>query len=555
MATTTAARPIAKSKFDAGDWTQIEPRFDALERDPAKDLRKWLSKFSDLAAVLAEEENRRYVAMTCRTDDPEREKAHLHFQTEILPKCKPRWQALKKKLVAHPQLRKLPSAFRVFLQHTKNEMEIFREANVPLEAREAELSQQYQKICGAQTVKFDGREQTFPMMAKVLEENDRVRRQAAWEDVTRRRLEDRDPIDKIMDELVELRGRIAKNAGFADYRAFAFRMRGRFDYTPEDCLRFHDAVEKRVVPALRERHRIRARKLGVDPLRPWDLSVDPLARAPLRPFEKTPELIDGCRRIFRRVHPDFAKKFDSIRKRGYLDLESRKGKAPGGYMTVFDVERMPFIFTNAAGLQRDVETLLHEGGHSFHSLLAAKYDFLFHRNYPIEFAEVASMGMELLGDPFLDEFYSEEDARRAYVKHLENMLTVFPWICSIDAFQHRLYRGADRKQAWLEIRARFQGLADWSGYEEALAYEWHRQNHLFTVPFYYIEYAIAQMGALQVWLHAKKDRRRAVARYRSGLSLGWTKPLPELFRAAGLKWDFSERSLAPLIDAVMKDLE
>ncbi|MBI2201556.1 MAG: hypothetical protein HYU43_06405, partial [Armatimonadetes bacterium] len=370
------------------------------------------------------------------------------------PKCKPRWQALKKKLVGHPKRKGLPAIYRVFLQHTKNEIEIFRDENVPIEAKEAELQQQYQKVCGAMTVTFDGREQTLPMMAKYLEETDRAKRQAAWETTVRRRLQDRETIDKMFDELIALRTKIATNAGFANYRDYAFRMRGRFDYTPEDCLRFHDAVEKRVVPALRERHRIRARKLGVDPLRPWDLSVDPLGRPPLRPFEKTRDLIDGCRRIFHKVDPDFAKKFDAFRKRGYLDLESRKGKAPGGYMSVFDVERMPFIFMNAAGRQDDVETLLHEGGHSFHSLLAAKHDFLFHRNYPIEFAEVASMGMELLGAPYLGEFYEEEEARRAVEYHLEFLLTLFPWICSIDAFQHQVYQGADRQKAWIEIRDR-----------------------------------------------------------------------------------------------------
>lgn len=541
--------------FDAGDWSQIEPRFDALERDPAKSLPKWLAAYSDLAAALAEEENRRYVAMTCHTDDPDREKAHLHFQTEILPKCKPRWQALKKKLLAHPQLSKVPAAYRMFLQHTRNEVEIFRDANVPLEAKEAELSQGYQKICGAQMISFEGKDHTIPMMGKYLEETDRARRHGAWEAIQNRRLQDKAEVDRIFTDLVSLRSRLAKNAGFANYRDYAFRMRGRFDYTPEDCLRFHDSVAKIIVPALRARHSVRAKQLGVDRLRPWDLSVDPLGRAPLRPFRKTTELVDGCRAIFKQVHPDFAKKFDAIRKRGYLDLESRKGKAPGGYMTVFDVERMPFIFTNASGLQRDVETLLHEGGHSFHSLLAAKHDFLFNRNYPIEFAEVASMGMELLGAPYLDEFYSKDEARRAYVKHLEDMLSIFPWICSIDAFQHRIYQGAERKEAWLEIRARFQGLEDWTGYEEARAQEWQRQNHLFTVPFYYIEYAIAQMGALQVWLNAKKNRRQAIAKYRAGLSLGWTKSLPELFRGAGLKFDFSERTLAPLIQAVMKELE
>ncbi len=555
MATTVALQAPARTRLNPGDWSSIEPAFDALERDPAKNLKNWLARYSDLAAALAEEDARRYVAMTCHTDDPEKEKSYLFFQTEILPKCKPRWQALKRKLLAHPRFKKLPRDFRLFARHTKNEVEIFRDANVPLEAREAELTQKYQKICGEQTVNFDGREQTLPMMARYLEETDRAKRQAAWEAITNRRFQDRDAVDGLFDELFTLRATIAKNAGFANYRDYAFRMRGRFDYTPEDCLKFHASVEKLIVPALRERHAMRARQLGVDPLRPWDLAVDPQGRPPLRPFQDTKDLADGCRRIFRKVHPDFAAKFDRIRKRGYLDLDSRKGKAPGGYMTVFDVERMPFIFTNAAGLQRDVETLLHEGGHSFHSLLCAKHDFLFNRNDPIEFAEVASMGMELLGAPHLDEFYSDEEARRAVTRHLEDILDVFPWICTIDAFQHQVYQGADRKRAWLEIRARFKGGEDWTGYEEAHAASWHRQLHIFVHPFYYIEYAIAQMGALQVWLNAKRNRRQAVAKYRAGLSLGWTRSLPELFKAAGLKFDFSERTLAPLVRAVTKELK
>jgi oligoendopeptidase F len=562
MPTATAtSKMFIPADFDAGDWTRIEPLFDELEKDPAKDLARWLARYSELSAALAEEENRRYVAMTCKTDDPEREKAHLHFQTEILPKCKPRWQALKKKFAAHPQRKKLPKArFALFTQHTENEIEIFRDANVPIEAKDAELSQQYQKICGAQTISFDGKEQTLPMMAKYLEETDRLVRQKAWEAIIQRRLNDREAIDAIYDEQIKLRTEIAKNAGFENYRDYAFRMRGRFDYTPEDCLRFHESVALLVVPALRKRHERRQKLLNVSVLRPWDLSVDPHGRPPLRPFTETKQLVDGCRSIFKKVHPDFAKKFEQIRKKGYLDLESRKGKAPGGYMTVFDVERMPFIFTNAAGLHRDVQTLLHEGGHSFHSLLCGKDDFHFNRGYPIEFAEVASMGMEMLGQPFLQEFYPKEEANRARAKHLEDMLDIFPWICTIDAFQHALYTDPghsreDRRRTWLDLRARFKGAEEWSGYDEAHATGWQRQNHLFTVPFYYVEYAIAQMGALQVWLNARKSRTGAVAKYRAGLSLGWTRSLPELFKAAGLKFDFSARTLKPLINAVMEELE
>ena len=397
-------------------------------------------------------------------------------------------------------------------------------------------------------------------MGKVLEEIDRSRREAAWRLVSERRLRDREPLEALYDEMVKLRTAIARNAGFKNYRDYVFRAKGRFDYTPKHCFDFHRANEKVVVPALRRRHARRKKLLGVDVLRPWDLAVDPEGRPPLRPFKTVDELVDGCSRIFRRVHPDFGKMFETIRKRGYLDLDSRKGKAPGGYQTVFTVERMPFIFTNAAGLHGDVETLLHEGGHSFHSLQCRDLEPRFNRDYPTEFAEVASMGMELLGQPYLEEFYSGADADRARAHHLEGLLGTYPWVATIDAFQHWAYTNpshsrGERTAAWVDLRRRLGGAEDWTGLEELRAVNWHRQSHLFTVPFYYIEYGIAQTGALQVWRNARKDRSKSIAAYRKAEGLGWTVPLPKLFAAASLRFDFGEKTISPLIKLALEDLE
>lgn len=531
-------------------WAGLQPRFDALERDGAGGLKGWLARYSDLSAALTEAEARRTVATTRRTGDKAAAKAFMDFQTAIQPKAKPRWDALKRRLLAHPGAKHLPRDYATFLKHTRSEVTLFREANVPLEAREAAEIQRYQKLCGAWTVRFEGREQTLPMLAKVLEENDRPRRRAAWEAAAARRLKDRRALDGLYDGLVTLRGRMARNAGFPNFRDYAFRRLGRFDYTPKDCRAFHDAVEALVVPLVRKRHALRARQLGVAPLRPWDLEVDPLGRPPLRPYARTPEMIAGCQRIFGKVHPSFAGLFGRIRRRGYLDLDSRKGKAPGGYMMIFDVERMPFIFMNAAGRHDDVQTLLHEGGHAFHSLLSAKHPFHFHRGYPIEFAEVASMGMELLAAPHLEAFYTPEEARRARTGHLEGILELFAWIATIDSFQHAVYTGKDRQAAWAEARRRFRGGDDWTGYEAEESRLWHRQSHLFGAPFYYIEYGIAQLGALQLWLNARRNRAQAVRRYREALSLGWTRPLPDLFRAAGLRFDLSARTLRPLVNAI-----
>jgi oligoendopeptidase F len=550
------------ANLDWDDWAKVEPLFASVEKSAStKDLRAWLQDWSELESAFYEEGSRRYVAMTCDTADPAKEKKYLHFETVITPLAKPRWQQLKKLYLGHPKRKRLPrGVYGVMDKFLQNEFDLYRDENVALEAKDSELAQQYQKVMGAMTVTLDGRELTLQQAGKVLEETDRKRREEAWRLISGRRLKDREPLEALYDEMVTLRTTIARNAGFKDYRDYVFRAKGRFDYTPEHCFDFHRANEKSVVPALRKRHARRKKLLGVDVLRPWDLAVDPEGRPPLRPFKTVKELVDGCARIFRRVHPDFGKMFALIRKRGYLDLDSRKGKAPGGYQTVFTVERMPFIFTNAAGVHGDVETLLHEGGHSFHSLECRDLEPQFNRSYPTEFAEVASMGMELLGQPYLEEFYPKAGADRARAQHLEGLLNTYPWVATIDAFQHWAYTNpghtrGDRKAAWIDLRNRLGGAEDWTGLEEARGYNWHRQSHLFTVPFYYIEYGIAQTGALQVWKNSKKDRRKAIADYRKAEGMGWTRPLPELFSAARLKFDFSEKTIGPLIALALADLE
>jgi oligoendopeptidase F len=548
--------------LDFDDWARLEPFFDELEKNAGtKDLRRWLQDWSELESAWNEESNRRYVAMTCDTENADKEKSYLRIETEIGPLAKPRWQKLKQLYLDHPKRRSLPKGlYGVMDRFIANEADLYREENILLEAKDAELRQKYQKITGAMTVAYDGKEQTLQQVSRHLEENDRARRQEVWELLVKRRLQDCAALEDLYDEMVRLRTRIGRNAGFKDYRDYTFRAKGRFDYTPRHCRDFLKANEKSVAPALRRRHRRRKELLGVDVLRPWDLAVDAQGRPPLRPFKTMDELMDGCGRIFRKVHRDFGAMFDFIRSKGYLDLESRKGKAPGGYQTVFDVERAPFIFANSAGLHRDVETLLHEGGHSFHTLQCRHLEPRFNRDYPTEFAEVASMAMELLGQPYLEEFYTKPEADRARAGHLEDLLSTYTWVATIDAFQHWVYTDpehsrVDRKNAWLDLKRRLGGGEDWSGYEEALAYNWHRQLHLFTVPFYYIEYGIAQTGALQVWRNAKKDRRRAIAKYREGESLGWTRPLPELFRAAGLRFDFGEKTIGPLVKTALADLE
>ncbi len=556
-------RQFVRRDADLGQWADIEPLLAALNSRQIKtraDMEQWLLDLSELASCVDEEGSRRYISMTCHTEDPVAEEAHLHFIEEIEPRFKPWWQKLFRKYTEHPCRSNLNGErYAVLDRKIENQVRLFREENVPLEVEEAKLSQQYQKITGAMTGWFEGKEQTLQQLGRYLERPDRKIRQTVWETITTRRLQDREELEEIFDQLIAQRNRIARNAGFENYRDYAFRHRERFDYGPHDCLRFHEAIENSVVPLAREIMEERQNRLGIDPLRPWDLNVDPEGRPPLRPFQGSQELIEGCQRIFGRIDPELRRHFGFLKEKGLLDLESRKGKAPGGYQSNLSEVRLPFIFMNAVGIDRDVRTLLHESGHAFHTLACREEPLYFYREAPIEFCEVASMGMELLGSRFLNEFYGEEGSRRSYKDLLEEVILLFPWIATIDAFQHWIYthenhNGEERRNFWLDLRRRFGGIEDWRGFEDGLSYLWQKQPHIFLHPFYYIEYGIAQLGALQLWRLATKDLPRTVELYRYSLSLGGSKPLPALFQTCGIRFDFSRNTVETLIDEVAEEL-
>ena len=559
------ARRFVPQQVDFGDWKQIEPLFSQLEAQVQKckaiaELEQWLLDWSELSAALDEESSRRYIAMSCHTDNADAEKAYLHFVENIEPQLKPRQFALEKWFIAHPQRSQLPSPhYDVFVRDVQNHVELFRAENVPLETEEAKVGQQYQKLSGSLTVQFRGEEKTLVQMGKYLEEPDRPLRQEVWDMVAKRRLQERDKFEDQFDQLVKLREQIAANAGFKNYRDYAFRSKGRFDDTPEDCVQFHDAVASEVMPALRELQAQRRQQLGLDKLRPWDMSVDPLNRPALKPFEKVEDMVTRSQRIFDKLDGELAGGFQRMQDLKLLDLANRKGKAPGGYQSTLNEARLPFIFMNAVGQQRDVETILHEAGHAFHALAMRDEDLLAYRGAPIEFCEVASMSMELLGNEFLEEFYSPTDGNRARRTHLEGIIGVLAWIATVDAFQHWIYTHpghtrVERAAAWNALMDRFAGDVDWSGYEEARAHLWHRQLHIFLYPFYYIEYGIAQLGALQVWANSKRDKAKALRDYKTALALGGSKPLPELFATAGCKFQFDAATIKPLVELTRTEL-
>ena len=560
-----APRQFVPAQIDFSDGSQIEPLFDQLETRAAgcarvAELEQWLLHWGELNAALDEESSRRYIAMTCHTDNAEAEKAYLQLVEDIEPQLKPRQFKLSEIYLGHPLRVALPQArYEVFDRDTRVQVELFRPENVPLETAEAKLAQQYQKLSGALAVTFRGEEKTLVQMSRYLEEPDRALRQETWELVVGRRLQEAEKFDDIFDQQVKLRETIAAHAGLANYRDFAFRAKGRFDYTPDDCLRFHDAVEREIMPLVRELQTARRQQLGVPALRPWDMEVDPFHRAPLRPFEQVEEMVRRTQNIFNRLDGTLAGGFQQMQDLRVLDLANRKGKAPGGYQSTLNEARLPFIFMNAVGVQRDVETMLHEAGHAFHALATRAEDFYFYRHAPIEFCEVASISMELLGNEHLEEFYPAPEANRARRTHLEGIAKFFPWMATVDAFQHWIYSHpghsrAERAAAWRAILDRFGGLVDWSGHEQARAHLWHRQLHIFIHPFYYVEYGIAQLGALQVWANSKRDHARALRDYQHALALGGSRPLPELFAAAGCRFDFSTQTIKPLVELVRTEL-
>ena len=547
-------------------WEAIEPWYrQLLDRpiDSPADLQRWLADCDEVNAAVGQEGDERYIAMTCQTDDPDREAAHLAFVRDIRPRLKPLQNALREKYLDSPHRAGLPrERYEVFDRAQANRRDLYRAANIPRETELAELDQQYQKTIGAMTVQWEGEERTPAQMGPILEETDRERRKTAWEFVANRRLDPGSrPAPTICSTwmVAALRQEIAREAGFPGYVEYAYKARERFDYGVADARDFQDAIEAEVVPLARRIQQERKAALGVESLRPWDLSVDPQGRPPLRPFADVERLAQGCEAIFADVDPDLGAQFAFLRDHKLLDLANRKGKAPGGYQTTLEDDRLPFIFMNAVGVDGDLRTLLHEGGHAFHALAARGETLGAYRESPIEFCEVASMTMELFGARNLGMFYESADADRSYEQLLEGIVLILPWIATVDAFQHWVYEHPghtrdERRAAWNDLMDRFGGSVDWSGFEDARSNSWHRQLHIFLYPFYYIEYGIAQLGALQLWVRSLTDRAGAVASYRKAMALGGSRPLPELFAAAGARFDFTRATIAPLMKAIGGEL-
>jgi oligoendopeptidase F len=554
-------RTFLPADFAVSDWASLEPYFINLlgrEITDKKSLEQWLQDQSELEAAVSEDACWRQIKMTCDTQNKTLEDAFNFFCMEIQPKIQPYADALNKKLMATPLLATLePGQYHTYLRSIRKSIELFREENIPLQAEMAVLQQQFGQITGAMMVTVNGAEYTLQQAAKFLENPDRKLREEVYHKIQQRRHEDKQKLDELYDKLVMLRSKESINAGFENYRDFRFKELGRFDYTKEDCYQFHAAVKLHVLPLVNEIYKKKKEKLGLHALRPWDMDAEPEGTKPLRPFTTGDELLKKSIDCFNQLRPFFGQCLQKMQELNHLDLESRKGKAPGGYNCPLAESGAPFIFMNAAGQMNDVTTMLHEGGHAVHSFLAHPLPLSGFKEYPMEIAEVASMAMELFTMDHWESFFDNEaDLKRAKEHQLERVITIFPWIAIIDKFQHWIYEHPvhtheERTVAWMATLTEFQDdVIDYSGLENYRRNAWQRQLHLYEVPFYYIEYGIAQLGAIGMWMQYKNNPQQALDNYCNALALGATKTLPELFKTAGLEFDFSPSKIKVLMDFV-----
>lgn len=548
------------------DWKSLEPYFQDLDQRSIvtrADLEKWLLDISELEAVVSEDACWRQIKMTCDTENKTLEESFNYFFLQIQPQIQPYADRLNRRLVDNPHAKELDQReYFTYLRSVRKRIELFREANIPLIAESSVLGQQYGVISGKMTVEVNGQEYTLQQASKFLENPDRSLRETVYRKVQERRIQDKDALNDLYSKLIGIRHQIARNAGFTNYRDYKFEELGRFDYTKEDSFRFHDAIREYVVPLVNKINRKKKEKLDLASLRPWDTEAEPAGTEPLRPFTNGQDLLTKTVATFDRLNPFFGDCLRTMQKMGRFDLESRKGKAPGGYNCPLAETGAPFIFMNASGQMGDLTTMVHEGGHAIHSFLSHPLKLSSFKEYPMEIAEVASMSMELFTMDHWDLFFdNKNDLARARGHQLERVITIFPWIATIDKFQHWIYENPthtleERKNKWMEILQEFSSSSvDWSGLEHYREFGWQRQLHLFEVPFYYIEYGIAQLGAIGLWMQYKNNKEKALSNYMQALSLGGTRTLPELYSAAGLRFDFSKEHVKELMSFVSAEME
>ncbi|MEO0312232.1 MAG: hypothetical protein RIQ89_1889 [Bacteroidota bacterium] len=551
------------NQINFNDWKSIEPTLHYLvnyEINSIDDLTKWLQLGSAFDTACSEHAGWLYIKMTCDTQNKSLAEAYRFFVNEIQPKLAPFEDQLNKKLVESPFKNLLDATFSNHLKSVSNSIHLYREVNIPLIAQMQTLEQQYGEICGDMTILHHDKQITLQQAANLLRQNDRLLRKDVYGKIIQRRAQDKIILDQLFDQLITLRNTIAHNAGFTNFVDYKFMELDRFDYTIADCIDFHQSTATHVVPLLHELLNDRKLRLNLDKLYPYDLEVDSEGRKDLKPFENAQQLISKTIACFTDMDYYFGSVIEKLHSLHHMDLDSRIGKAPGGYNYPLYKTGVPFIFMNATGSLRDVVTMVHEGGHAIHSMLTHELPHLAHKDFPSEVAELASMSMELMSMEHWHHFFDDPiELNRAKKEQLEGVIETLPWICCIDAFQHWLYSNPNHTQeqrhnAWIKIYDQYSSsLICWEGYEDAKEIMWQKQLHLFEVPFYYIEYGMAQLGAIALWKNYKTNPKDTVAQYKRALSLGYTAGIKEIYKAAGIRFDFSPLYIKGLLDFVFEE--
>jgi oligoendopeptidase F len=559
-------RNFLSENFIVDKWENIQPLYEGLKSRTISnpiELRKWFKDRSELESAISEDMGWRYIRMTGDTSNKEYADNFNYFITEIQPHIEPYSNDLNQKALKSPYLKDMRDpGYDILIRSLKKDHEIFREKNIPLNTEISQESQMFGSISGSMTVEIEGKELTLQQASDLLKSTDRKVREHAYYKIAERRYKDKDKLDELFNKLLGLRHQVALNADFSNFRDYMFSSMGRFDYTPKDCFAFHDAVRMEVVPVLNALVKERKENMKVNDLRPWDLSVNYDGDKPLKPFNNSEELINKSIECFSILNPYLGERLAIMKEMRHLDLESRKGKAPGGYNYPLDEIGVPFIFMNATSSLQDLVTMVHEGGHAVHSFVTRELELNSFKNTTSEVAELASMAMELISMEHWDLFFPDrKDLVRAKREHLEGIISTLPWVATIDKFQHWIYEHPDhtieeRKVEWNKIFSMFSNtVTDWSGLEKFKDYIWQKQLHIYEVPFYYIEYAIAQLGAIAVWKNYKQDPKKALDQYLSALKLGYTKPIKQIYEAAGIKFDFSQPYIKELISFVKEELD
>lgn len=559
-------RKFIPESFKISDWNSLKPYFDILADSTIESesaLKAWLSKRSELETIVSEDLGWRYIRMTCDTENKEKQEAYNYFITEIEPNIQPYSNKFDSILLSSPYKSSLTfEGDKIMVRSAENHHKTFREENIPLLTEIQQAQVKYGATVGSLMTVINGEEMTLQKASNKLFETDRKVRESAYFEIQSKRLSVKDTLDELFDNLVSLRHKVAKNSGFENFRDYMFVEMCRFDYSPADCYSFHESVAAEVVPILNNFAKERKSSLKLDRLKPWDLSVDKANRSPLKPFATGKELAEKTIACFKRLDPTIADCIIEMDRIGHLDLESRKGKAPGGYNYPLYETGYPFIFMNSVGALRDLVTMVHEGGHALHSVLTHPLELLSYKNFPSEVAELASMSMELLSMEHWDIFFEDEqELKRAKKEHLESIIETLPWVATIDKFQHWLYENPshsrqERTVQWNKIHSEFSlSEIDWSDLELQKSNIWQKQLHLFEVPFYYIEYGMAQLGAIAVWKNFKENPQKGLSQYLEALKLGYTHSIGDIYAAAGIKFDFSRKNIKELMDFVKLELE